>query len=222
MWLPLTLAALICQEPVIAPNQIVCIDPGHPSEVGVGTKGKHSTEVGIAWHVAQALKLKLEGHAHVVVMTKSKEMEVVTNKRRAEIANEAHAAIMIRLHCDASNGSGFAVYYPSQAGVSHGVRGPSNEVIAGSKAAAQYLHTAMAAALKGKLHDEGLKTDLQTAIGAKQGALTGSVFSKVPAVLVEMCVLTNPKDEAFIQSKAGFDAMVDALDQGVMAALSHQ
>ena len=34
----------------------------------------------------------------------------------------------------------------------------------------------------------GVKTDRQTAIGGKQGALTGSVFSEVPVVTVEMLV----------------------------------
>ena len=41
------------------------------------------------------------------------EDEHVTNRRRAEIANAARADIMIRLHCDAASGRGFAIYYPT-------------------------------------------------------------------------------------------------------------
>jgi len=77
----------------------------------------------------------------------------------------------------------------------------------------------MARSLEGKLPALGLKTDLQTAIGSKQGALTGSIFSHVPTILIEMVVLTNPHDENWILSKQGMSDMVEALDQGVRAAL---
>lgn len=199
--------------------QTVCIDPGHPSEVGSGTRGKKLTEVAVAWEVAKDLEARLRKEGIKVVLTKSSERQVVRNKRRAEVANEAKADLMVRLHCDASSGSGFAVYYPSQAGKVDGVTGPSENVIRLSKDCAARFHAAMADALRGKLPDEGLKTDLQTAIGSKQGALTGSIYSHVPALLVEMVVLTNPKDEAFLVSRSGRAAMVDALTKGVLAAL---
>jgi N-acetylmuramoyl-L-alanine amidase len=38
-------------------------------------------------------------------------------------------------------------------------------------------------------------------------------------VLVEMCVLTNKKDAAFMASKAGQDKMVAALTRGIEAAV---
>ena len=63
---------------------------------------------------------------------------------------------------------------------------------------------------------------MQTAVGGRQGALTGSVFSKVPVLLVEMVVLTNAKDEAFILSKQGRALMVDALAKGVLAAVAKE
>ena len=37
--------------------QTVCIDPGHPSEVGEGTRGKRITEMKAAWKVALLLKV---------------------------------------------------------------------------------------------------------------------------------------------------------------------
>jgi N-acetylmuramoyl-L-alanine amidase len=57
-----------------------------------------------------------------------------------------------------------------------------------------------------------------TAVGAKQGALTGSIFSLVPVILVEMVVLTNSVDEAFFL-KHGKTKLADALEQGVVAAV---
>ena len=155
-------------------------------------------------------------------MTKSAEGEFVKNLDRSRIANEARASLFLRLHCDAASGTGTAVYYPTRQGTAKGVTGPSREVLARSKAAAIPFHRAYAAALKGYLRNNGLKSDLQTAVGAKQGALTGSIHSRVPVLLVEMCVLTNSRDEAFLASKIGHSRMVRALEAGTLAALAAQ
>jgi N-acetylmuramoyl-L-alanine amidase len=173
-----------------------------------------------AWDVAQILKADLEKSGMKVVMTKSSLKQFVKNKDRAGIANNAKADLMVRLHCDAQGGSGFAVYYPGQVGKVGNVSGPSVSVLKSCKALANPFHAAMAKALAGMLKDNGLRTDKLTAIGSKQGALTGSIYSKVPVVLVEMCVLTNPKDEAFISSEKGKRAMASALASGVKAALA--
>jgi len=197
----------------------VCIDPGHPSEVGRGTTGKKISEIRAAWLVAGQLKNKLEAAGVRVVMTKSREEQYVENVRRAEIANTANADFMVRLHCDAASGRGFTTYFPDRAGTAHGKTGPSNEVIRQSAAMAKTFHAALVLGLKGKLRDNGLLPDIRTAVGSKQGALTGSIFSKVPVVLVEMVVLTNPKDEAFILRPEGQDAMAAALANATLAAL---
>ncbi|CAN5371357.1 hypothetical protein BH11ARM1_BH11ARM1_02370 [soil metagenome] len=198
---------------------LIAIDPGHPSEVGSGTHGKKITELKVAWQIGVALNERLKSLGYRTVMTKSTENEKVTNRRRAEIGNEAKASLMVRLHCDAGSGSGFAVFYPTQQGTSHGVKGPSVEVLKGSKREANLFYLGLSQSLKGQLNNQGLKSDLATAIGGQQGALTGSVFSKVPVVLVEMVVLTNPKDEGFILSKTGQNAMVKGLADGVRAAV---
>jgi N-acetylmuramoyl-L-alanine amidase len=216
------LAFLLLAVPALGAAQTICIDPGHPSEVGVGTRGKRATEVQVAWDMAVALRNRLRQAGFATVLTKQSLNQKVLNRQRAEVANRSQATLMVRLHCDAAAGTGFTVYYPSQAGKSAGVTGPSAEVIARSREAATRFHVAMANRLRGTHKDNGLKTDLQTAVGARQGALTGSVFSKVPVLLVEMVVLTNPKDEAFITSKAGRAKMVEALADGVIAAVRRQ
>jgi N-acetylmuramoyl-L-alanine amidase len=215
----LLLGVLACLLSCLSFGVTVCIDPGHPSEVGEGTTGKKLTEMHAAWTEALLLKDRLVKQGIKVVMTKTSEKQFVRNRARAEVANKAHADFMIRLHCDSASGSGFTCYYPTQKGKSEGVRGPSQDVLDACAAKAEPFHAAFAAALKGKLRDNGLKSDLATAVGSRQGALTGSVFSKVPVVLVEMVVLTNRKDEAFLSNKAGQEAMADALYAGVMAAL---
>jgi N-acetylmuramoyl-L-alanine amidase len=205
--------------PAWALAQVVCIDPGHPSEVGRGTQGKKLTELHANWVQAQLLKQRLEKRGIKVIMTKPREQKLVRNQDRAGVANAARADLMIRLHCDASSGTGFTVYAPNQQGTDRNFRGPSSKIIQESQTRAKRFHVAMAEALKGRLKDNGLHPDQHTAVGSRHGALVGSIYSRVPVILVEMVVLTNPKDEAYLLSGKGQSEMADALEAGVMAAL---
>ncbi len=198
--------------------QTICIDPGHPSENGVGSRGKKLTEVRAAWTVAKRLEILLRADGYRVVLTKASENEKVTNRRRAEIANSIQADLFLRLHCDAASGSGISVYYPDQTGRVGGFEGPAETVRKASRRLGQKFHPALVAALKGWHPDRGLLTDRQTAIGKRQGALTGSIYAKVPVLLIEMAVLTNPRDEKFLSSKEGHEALCRALRRGVRAA----
>ncbi len=199
----------------------ICIDPGHPSEVGEGARGKKLTEIRAAWLVAKRLEVLLKAAGHEVKLTKSSEKEFVKNRKRAEIANTFQANLLVRLHCDSEGGTGFWTYFPDRQGTdSTGKRGPSAEIITACKQCAPKFHAALAAGLKGALRDNGCLSDIRTAVGSKQGALTGSIWSQVPVVLVEMCVLSNAKDEAFLLSKVGQERMAKALAAGVEAALA--
>jgi N-acetylmuramoyl-L-alanine amidase len=215
----LTLAALAILSSLIS-VPVVCIDPGHPSEVGRGTRGAHVTEIEAAWNVAQELKKQLELNGLRVVMTKQSQEQYVTNRNRAEIANRANANFVVRLHCDASAGSGFTTYYPEQQGHTQGVTGPSPELLAREPQIAKAFSRRLGLELGGFLHDNGLKGDEDTAVGKKQGALTGSIFSKVPVVLVEMVVLTNPSDEAKISDRRGISKIATALAEATLSALN--
>ncbi|HEX8687000.1 MAG TPA: N-acetylmuramoyl-L-alanine amidase, partial [Pyrinomonadaceae bacterium] len=88
---------------------VVCIDPGHPSEVASGRNVQNGTsEAHVDWAVAAKLRESLEARGYEVVLTKNSEGELVRNKERALVANRAGAALMLRLHCDASAERGFA------------------------------------------------------------------------------------------------------------------
>lgn len=197
----------------------VCLDPGHTSETSAGTASRDGklTERHVNWVVAQDLKPLLEAEGARVVMTKRSEGEVVTNRRRAEIANAARADLFLRLHCDAASDSGLGTFYPDRQGRAHGRTGPAESVIAASHRAALALHPAVIAALEGALSDRGIKGDSATGIGGKQGALTGSIFSRVPALTIEMVVLTTAHDYRFIRTPAGQEKMARALLAGVEA-----
>jgi N-acetylmuramoyl-L-alanine amidase len=206
----LVLAATAFAQPVVT------VDPGHPSEVADGAGKQNGTsEVHEAWEVGLKLRALLEEAGVKVVMTKARERELVKNRRRAEIANEAGSALMVRLHCDTAAGAGYALYYPDRKGHTQGVTGPDDSIIVESGNAARAMHAGMAAELSGELHDNGVKGDSQTFVGGKQGALTGSIFSKVPAVTIEMVVLSNPRDAAWIRTSAGEAKMARALFAGI-------
>lgn len=209
----LILVSAICSA------QTVCIDPGHPSEVGEGTKGKKITEIQAAWKVAVLLKKELEAHGVTVVMTKSKEDEMVKNRDRSGIANKAHADLMVRLHCDSEAGSGYAVYIPKKKGTAQGKTGPSDSVLKACAKVGPIFHEELKKGLDGKLKDNGLLPDTATAVGGKYGALIGSIFSEVPVVLIEMCRLSNAKDEAFISSESGQKTLAKALAQATLKAI---
>ena len=101
-----------------------------------------------------------------------------------------------------------------------GVTGPSPEVIAGSEAFVNTFHPAMIEAMGPDWTDLGIKGDSKTFVGSQQGALTGSIFSIIPVVTVEMAVITQPEDEAFIGSPEGQDRMARAIFAGLEAYFS--
>jgi N-acetylmuramoyl-L-alanine amidase len=218
--LVLVLAAMFAIRSAAAaePRFRVCIDPGHPSENNDGRKLLNGVrEVEIVWSVAQQLQKLLEENGYEVVLTKSSLGEFVTNKRRAEIANEASADLMLRLHADSEGPSGFTIYYPRKQGQVKGVKGPSPEMIDASGRAARAFHGAFAAELRQELKDNGVKGDEQTFIGAKQGALTGSIYSRVPSLLIEMVNLAKPADARWISDAGNQQTFARALLAGVAA-----
>jgi N-acetylmuramoyl-L-alanine amidase len=196
----------------------VCLDPGH-SRATVGATGHRTAEYRITWQVAERLRSLLTAQGVRVVLTKRSADANVSNQGRAEIANRAHADLFLRLHCDAGADSGVATYYPDRQGSMGGIKGPAAGVIVASRQCAALFHPAMAGSLHGALRDRGLRTDMETYVGKKQnGALAGSIWSRVPVVLVEMCVLTNRHDEALIASAQGQERVARAIMAGVLAA----
>lgn len=198
---------------------VVCVDPGHTSETSEGTASRDGklTERHVNWVVGERLTTLLRAEGATVVVTKASEYQVVTNRKRAETANAAQAALFLRLHCDSGEQSGLATYYPDRQGRRFGVTGPSPAIMTASHRAAQIFQPAVIAALHGALKNAGIKGDSMTGVGGKQGALTGSIFAQVPALTVEMCVLTNAHDYKFIRTAAGQEAMAQALLAGVEA-----
>jgi N-acetylmuramoyl-L-alanine amidase len=215
----MTLLASSQRDPVTpAPEFLVCVDPGHPSETSAGAKAGGLSENRLNWQVALRLKARLDAAGVACVLTKTRENEYVTNRRRAEIANAAGAWLLIRLHCDTGAGRGYTWYYPDRAGTKDGVTGPPKAVRDASRQAANVLNNAMKPVLAGSLRSNPVRTDAATFVGGKQGGvLTGSIFSLVPTALIEMCFINQKADARFIASDAGREKMAEALAAGVRA-----
>jgi N-acetylmuramoyl-L-alanine amidase len=61
-----------------------------------------------------------------------------------------------------------------------------------------------------------VRTDNQTKVGREQGgALTGSIYSEVPVVTIEMVVLSDAADADFIKTEEGQRRMAEAIADGV-------
>ncbi len=218
-------AALPSPLPLMASSHtLICVDPGHPNTYNDGfTPVNGTNETRINWQVALKLEKILKEKGFEVLMTKSSEKEYVENKDRALMANNGGAALAVHLHCESTPGSGFTIYYPDREGTyeykddpDNGFKGPSKDVMAGSLTFAQAMSKGMAQGLSGGLTDLGVKGDSKTKVGSSQGALTFSIFSKVPTITIEMAVLTNQHDANFIKSEAGQEKMAQAIASGIL------
>ncbi|MEI7528678.1 MAG: N-acetylmuramoyl-L-alanine amidase [Elusimicrobiota bacterium] len=206
------------------PRRLICVDAGHPNSFNSGLQPVSGTnETHINWQVALKLERILKERGFDVLMTKTAELQYVENKERALMANRGGAALCVHLHCESTPGTGFAIYYPDRQGVyeykndpDNGFKGPSGQVMTDSRALAEAMRKGMAQGLAGSLSDGGVRGDSRTQVGANQGALTFSIFSKIPTITIEMAVLTNPRDARFIKSEAGQEKTAQAIAAGIL------
>lgn len=214
--MPLTVALLALAIGHPMRRFTVCIDPGHPSERNSGGAVVNGLrEVDVNWKVARLVGIRLRREHVGVVFTKSSLGEYVSNRRRAMIANRSRCDLMVRIHADSGGKGGFAVYYPDRPGAAFGVTGPRSDVISASARAAARFHHSVAESLRGEMPDDGLFGDDKTFVGRQQGALTASIFSKVPVVLIEMGFLDNRHDAAWLKVPANLGRMADAIARGI-------
>ena len=183
----------------------VVIDPGHDLRAnlqtepigpgsatlkikdGGGTTGVVTglREADLNLRVALRLRPLLE-HAGVrVVMTRTRTAGTsIGNIARARIANEAHAALFLRIHADGSldrSSRGTHTLYPAF----H--RGWTDDVYARSKHAAGIVQEELVGTLG--FPDRGLQ---------ERSDYTGFNWADVPTILVEMGFMTNPTEDRLL------------------------
>lgn len=185
-------------------GSVVVIDPGHQRRgntaqepIGPGssqTKAKVSSGTsGVATGVPESeltlavgLKLRdvLQSQGVTVVMTRTSQDVDISNVQRAQIANQAHADLFIRIHADGSDSSatrGIHVLYPVS------IKGWTDDIAAPSAQAARLAQSALVAATGAK--DRGLDA---------RDDMTGFNWSDVPVILPEIGFMTNPEEDRLL------------------------
>jgi N-acetylmuramoyl-L-alanine amidase len=188
---------------------VIVIDPGHDLHAnlttepigpasstrkikdGGGTHGVVSglTEADLNLKVALRLRDLLERAGVRVVMTRTTTSGTsIGNIARARIANEARAALFLRIHADGStdpNQRGTHTLYPALR------RGWTDDIYASSKRAARVVQSELAQSLG--FPDRGLQ---------ERSDFTGFNWANVPAILVEMGFMTNPTEDRLLATAA--------------------
>ncbi len=204
---------------------VVVIDPGHQGKGnsalepnGPGSSRKKakvsSGATGVATHVdesernlqiALVLQKVLESRGVKVVMVRTSQKVNISNAQRAQVANNAHADLFIRLHCDSVDNSsihGLLTLRPTKnwyAGI---------DMVGPSKIAASDIHKATLAATGA--HDRGI---------TPRGDETGFNWSKVPSVLVEMGVMSNAAEDRKLGTTAYQNELADGMANGIVKFL---
>lgn len=180
----------------------ICIDPGHggkdPGAIGPGEK----KEKVIVLAVAKKLEKLLQG-IHKVLLTRQGDFFVGLNDR-AIMANAFNADLFLSLHCNGSasaRASGFEVW------TSRG------------KTRADDVATSISKAWAEAFPDVVIRGDWSDGDIDKESNFCVLRRTVMPAVLVEMGFITNPKMEALLSDDAYQDIMANALYQGVVSAL---
>lgn len=206
-------------------GKVVVIDAGHQGrgdsslepigpgastmkpKVADGASGAYAPHDESEVNLEVALKLRddLQARGVKVIMVRTSQNVNISNSQRAAIANKAHAALFIRLHCDGISDSsrhGFSTLIPGD----NQWTGPI--VSASAKAG----HIVQNAALKA--------TGARDAGVVSRNDLSGFNWSKVPTVLVEMGFMSNSAEDKALTSSSYQQKLATGLTNGVTQYLA--
>lgn len=167
-----------------------------------GTAGKNQTEEELNLSVALILQKSLEDLDAKVHMTRAAHESDMTNIDRAEFANELGADISVKIHADGSNdGSvhGVSVLVPGSKHISDG------ELLSESKKAGELVLEGFVEATGAYNRGISVRDDL-----------TGFNWTKVPIILVEMGFMTNPDEDALMESPEYQEKMAGGIARGLL------
>lgn len=204
---------------------VVVIDAGHQGKADLRTEpiGPGSSTrkprveggaSGVATHrpesldnlqIALKLRDQLVKRGVKVIMVRTTQNVDISNAKRAQIANAAHADLFIRLHCDSSTNSsvrGVLTLVPAKTRW-------TGKITTASARAGKDVQKALVSAT----HDRNRGI-------TKRSDLTGFNWSKVPTVLVEMGVMSNPAEDRKLATPAYQKTLAAGMANGIMAFLA--
>nr|WP_246363020.1 N-acetylmuramoyl-L-alanine amidase [Paenibacillus alba] len=166
--------------------------------VGVSTK---KPEYVLNLEVSLLIKAELISRGIEVAMTRETNDVDISNKQRAEMANEAGAALAVRIHADGDGSPktrGFSVLYPSASVAA------VKPIAADSREAAGYLLERLKAA-----------TDMSGRGLSARSDLSGFNWSTVPVVLVELGFMTNPEEDELMSEEGYQKKLAKGIADGI-------
>ncbi len=214
--------SMIPLEPVVEEvKKIIVINPGHQAvqdkekeplgpdsdqmknRVSSGTRGVASGIYEYVFNLDVSLKLKdeLEKAGYEVIMTRTAHEVSISNRERAELANEAGADLFVSIHANGSenrNRKGIMAIYPSKENpyVGH----LSDEFMK----------------LSAILHDEMIKATGAESAGVQ--AMDNMVtlnWSKVPATILELGYMYNEEEDLLLNTEGYQDKLVQGMVNGI-------
>lgn len=226
----LLLAALLAAA-AVAPaspggRTVVVIDPGHDERAnlaqepigpgssetkikdGGGTSGvaTGTPEAVLNLAIAKRLRALLEGAGVEVVMTRTATKGVsMGNVARARIANEAGAALFLRIHADGSSDASIRGTHTLVPALR---RGWTDDIYGASARAGRIVQAALVRRLRSR--DRGLQ---------ERSDLTGFNWSDVPSILVEVGYMSNPAEDRLLAKGAYRRKAARGLCEGVLRYL---
>jgi len=174
--------------------------------VSSGTSGvaTHRDESLVNLEISLKIQKELEARGIKVIMVRTTQNVNITNAERAEMANKAHANLLLRIHCDSAGSStrGVLTLVPGK----NKWTGP---IVASSAKAGKAIHSATLKSTGAR--DRGItpRTDM-----------SGFNWSKVPSVIVETGLMSNATEDRLLSSDSYQKKLATGISNGVESYLN--
>jgi N-acetylmuramoyl-L-alanine amidase len=216
-----TLAARHPPSTVASRRFVVVIDPGHqgqgdnrPDPIGPGASQTKPAVAdgaqGVVTHrpesldnlqISLKLRRQLQARGVTVIMVRTSENVDIANSARAMIANRAHAGLFVRIHCDGVSDSsvvGLLTVVPD----ANRWTGP---IVRSSARAGRDIQSATLATTHA--HNRGI---------SPRADMSGFNWSRVPSVIVESGLMSNPAEDRRLATGAYQDKLAAGIADGIM------
>lgn len=233
--------SLTCLAPLHAQDDkfVVVLDAGHGGHDS-GNLGNGYKEKNIALNVTLEVGKELEKNKDIKVIYTRKTDVFIELHERANIANRADADLFVSIHCNAhgsqASGTETFVLGEKNTGRNFEVAKRENEVIFLEDNYEQHyegfdpsspestiaigieqeVYVEQSIVLARKIEDNFINKARRKSRGLKQASLLVIRNTYMPSVLVEVGFLTNTKEGAYLNTKAGQSKMATAIKDAIV------